>query len=63
MLGAAGPSNIYWESGRYLGGTTYWLAMKQYGANLVLWWFGDHKKVDAAFSRVHKPLLSQVVGS
>ena len=43
--------------------STYWLAKKQYGANLVLWWFGAQKKVDAAFSRVHKPLLTKVVSS
>ncbi len=58
VLGTPGASHIYWESGRYLGGGTYWLAKKQYGANLVLWWFGSTHKVDAAFQRVHKPLLA-----
>ena len=62
MLGTPGASRIYWESGRYLTGGTYWLAKKQYGANLVLWWFGTRQKADAAFSRIHKPLLANVVG-
>ena len=60
VLGAPGPSNIYWESGRYLTGDTYWLAKKRYGANLVLWWYGSEKKVNAAFVRLHKPLLARV---
>jgi hypothetical protein len=60
-LGTPGPSSIYWESGRYLSGGTYWLAKKQYGANLVLWWYGSEKKVNAAFSRLHKALLTKVV--
>jgi hypothetical protein len=63
VLGTPGPSSIYWESGRYLTGGTYWLAKKRYGANLVLWWFGSKQKVDAAFSRIHKPLLTKVVGA
>lgn len=63
VLGTPGAARIYWESGRYLSGGTYWLAKKQYGANLVLWWFGSTKKVDAAFSRLHKPLLTKVAGS
>ena len=62
-LGTPGPASIYWESGRYLGGGTFWLAKKQYGANLVLWWHGGEKKVNAAFSRLHKPLLTKVAGS
>jgi hypothetical protein len=62
-LGVPGASRIYWESGRYLSGGAYWLAKKQYGANLVLWWFGSAHKVDAAFTRIHKPLLASVVGS
>lgn len=60
VLGAPGPSNIFWEQGRYLTGGTYWLAKKQYGANLVLWWYGPEKKVNAAFKRVHRPLLTRV---
>jgi hypothetical protein len=63
VLGTPGPSNIYWESGRYLGGGTFWLAKKQYGANLVLWWYGSEKKVNPAFSRLHKPLLTKVAVS
>jgi hypothetical protein len=63
VLGTPGPAKIYWESGRYLGGSTFWLAKKQYGANLVLWWYGDQRKVNAAFSRLHKPLLAKVAVS
>ena len=62
-LGTPGASNIYWESGRYLSGGSYWLAKKKYGANLVLWWFGSKQKVDSAFSRIHKPLMTKVVGA
>lgn len=62
-VGTPGASGIYWESGRYLTGGTYWLAKKQYGANLVLWWFGSKRKVDAAFSRIHRPLLANVAGT
>lgn len=62
VLDAPGPSSIYWESGRYLTGGTYWLAKKQYGSNLVLWWYGTEKKVNAAFSRLHKPLLMKIAG-
>ncbi len=63
VLGTPGASHIYWESGRYLGGGTFWLAKKQYGANLVLWWYGTEKKVNLAFSRLHKPLLTKVAVS
>jgi hypothetical protein len=63
VLGTPGASTIYWESGRYLGGGTFWLAKKQYGPNLVLFWFGSKQKIDAAFTRIHKPLLAKVVGS
>lgn len=62
VLGVPGPSNIYWESGRYLSGGTYWLAKKQYGTNLVLWWYGAQKQVDRAFSRLHAPLSTRVAG-
>lgn len=61
VLGTPGLSAIYWESGRYLSGATYWLAKKQYGPNMVLWWYGSEKKVNAAFVRLHKPLLAKVV--
>ncbi len=60
ILGTPGASHIYWERGRYLTGSTYWLAKKQYGTNLVLWWFGPEQKVDVAFSRVHKSLVAVV---
>lgn len=60
-LGQPGPSNIFWEQGRYLTGGTYWLAKKQYGKNLVLWWYGSQKKVNLAFTRLHKALLTRVV--
>jgi hypothetical protein len=63
VIGTPGPSSIYWESGQYISGGTYWLAKKKYGANLVLWWFGPQQKVDAAFTRIHKPLLTKVVGA
>lgn len=61
VLGQPGPSNIFWEQGRYLTGGTYWLAKKQYGANLVLWWYGTEKRVNPAFTRLHRPLLTKVV--
>ena len=60
ILGTPGASHIYWEHGRYLTGGSYWLAKKQYGANLVLWWYGTQQKADAAFTRVHKPLAALV---
>ncbi len=63
VLGAPGPSGIFWEQGRYLSGGTYWLAKKRYGANLVLWWYGSQQKVNAAFSRLHRPLLTRVAAS
>jgi hypothetical protein len=58
ILGTPGASRIYWEHGRYLTGGSYWLAKKQYGANLVLWWYGTEQKADASFTRVHKPLAA-----
>jgi len=61
VLGTPGAANIFWEQGRYLTGGTYWLAKKQYGSNLVLWWYGSEKKVNAAFTRLHRPLLTKVV--
>ncbi len=58
ILGTPGPSHIYWEHGRYLTGGGYWLAKKQYGANLVLWWYGPARKANAAFTRIHRPLAA-----
>jgi len=63
VLGTPGASLIYWEKGRYLTGGTYWLAKKQYGPNLVLWWYGTQKKVSPAFSRVHKVVSKNVVAA
>ena len=60
-LGTPGASQIYWEKGRYLTGGTYWLAKKQYGPNLVLWWYGTEKKGSPAFPRVHKVLTKNVL--
>ncbi len=60
LLGAPGPSKIYWESGRYLSGERYWLAKKQYGANIVLWWYGSERKIDKSFKRLHQPLRKAV---
>ena len=62
VLGVAGPSAIYWESGSTMGGDHYWLAKKRYG-NLVLWWYGTAKKVDPAFKRLHRALLAMTTAS
>jgi hypothetical protein len=59
-LGTPGPSRIYWESGRYLSGERYWLAKKQYGSNVVLWWYGSEHRIDKAFKRLHVPLRRAV---
>jgi hypothetical protein len=56
-LGAPGAASIFWEHGSTLGGSEYWLAKKRYGANVVLWWYGNEHRVDAAFGRLHRPLL------
>ncbi len=55
--GTPGPSNIYWEPGRFLSGTPYYLGKKRYGTSVVLWWYGDQQKVDTRFKRIHKALL------
>jgi len=60
VLGTPGPSKIYWEGGRYLTGGRYWLAKKQYGANVVLWWYGFEKKTNVAFKRLHAALTTTV---
>lgn len=61
VLGVAGPSTIYWESGTTMGGAHYWLAKKRYG-NLVLWWYGTAKKVYPTFVRLHRALLAMTTG-
>lgn len=61
VLGTPAAARIYWEQGQYLTGGTFWLAKKQYGANLVLWWYGTEKKVAPAFSRLHNLLTQKVV--
>ena len=57
-LGRPGAGNIYWEHGRTMTGTEVWLAKRQYGANVVLWWTSSRpvKKTDATFTTLHKAL-------
>jgi hypothetical protein len=57
-LGTAGPGNIYWESDTTPYGDKYWLAKKQYGANVVLWWSTTSKvrKTDRTFKLLHTTL-------
>ena len=62
VLGAPGPSIIYWESGTTIRGDRYWLAKKRYG-NLVLWWYGTAQKIDPTFRRLHRALLAMTTGS
>jgi hypothetical protein len=61
LLGAPGAAGIYWEQGTYLGGQTYWLGKKRYGANLVVWRYGAEPKVDPSFKRLHNVLLTKVL--
>ncbi len=63
LLGAPGAAGIYWEQGTYLGGQTYWLGKKRYGANLVVWRYGAEPKVDPSFKRLHKILLAKVLAT
>jgi len=58
QLGTPGAASIYWEQGMTIGGDRYWLAKKRYGTNLVLWWYGTERKVDARFKRLHRALLA-----
>ena len=62
VLGVAGPSAVYWESGTTIGGARYWLAKKRYG-NLVLWWYGTAKKIEPTFQRLHRALLAMTAGA
>jgi hypothetical protein len=55
-LGAPGAASIYWEHATTMGGSPYWLAKKRYGANVVLWWYGTERRVDARFKRLHHAL-------
>ena len=42
-----------------MSGTEVWLAKRQYGANVVLWWTSSRpvKKTDATFTTLHKALV------
>jgi hypothetical protein len=57
-LGTPGPGHIYWEQNVSAFGDKYWLAKRQYGANVVLYWIGSKpvKKTDATFKRLHLAL-------
>jgi hypothetical protein len=57
-LGVPGAASIYWEHGSTMSGEPYWLAKKRYGSNVVLWWYGSDRHVDAAFRRLHRPLIA-----
>ena len=52
-LGTPGAGNIYWEKGRTMSGTEVWLAKRQYGANVVLWWTAEAGQEDGR--HVHDP--------
>jgi hypothetical protein len=58
VLGAPSAGKIYWEYGKTLYGDPYWMAKRQYGANVVLWWIGSKpvKKTDVTFKRLHTTL-------
>jgi hypothetical protein len=60
QLGTPGPGKIYWEQGASAFGDKYWLAKKQYGDNVVLWWFTSStvKKTDKTFKRLHTTLTT-----
>jgi hypothetical protein len=55
VLGTPGAGKIYWESGSTLYGDKYWMAKRQYGETVVLWWIGSKpvKKTDKSFKRLH----------
>jgi hypothetical protein len=57
-LGQPGAAAIAWEHGTTATGSDYWLAKKRYGANIVLWWYGAERRIDATFKRLHQPLLA-----
>ena len=58
-LGTPAAGGIYWEHDRTMSGTEVWLAKRQYGANVVLWWTSSRpvKKTDATFTTLHKALV------
>lgn len=60
VLGEPGPGTIFWEQGRLLGGGTYWMAKRRYGANVVLTWIGNTRarKTDATWTRLHRALTA-----
>lgn len=62
VLGKPAPGGIHWESGSTIHGDRFWLAKRQYGANVVLWWTttSGAKKTDATFKRLHKALTKAV---
>jgi hypothetical protein len=63
LLGSPGPSSIYWEHGKTISGTSFWLAKKRYGPNIVLWWYGSRARIDATFQRLHRALSATATGS
>ena len=58
VLGTHDSSGIYWERASNVYGQTSWLAKKQFGAQIVLWWYGSARKADATFVRLQRVLLS-----
>ena len=58
VLGTPSAGKIYWEYGKTLYGDPYWMAKRQYGSNVVLWWIGSKpvKKTDVTFKRLHTTL-------
>lgn len=62
QLGTPGAASIYWEHGITMDGAGYWLAKKRYGTDIVLWWYGTTRKVDARFTRLHRALLAIATG-
>jgi len=63
QLGTPGPAAIYWEHGTTIDGSSYWLAKKRYGSNLVLWWYGSAHKTDLSFRRLHRALTAIAAAS
>ena len=57
-LGTPAAGNVYWEQGVSIFGTTYWMAKRRYGQNVVLAWTNasGQKKTDATWKRLHGAL-------